>query len=211
MSHSALSSRIRSAIRTRRYRNPREQSQTEVRSPERRNSFRRRALCLEHLEDRRLLTIFTVMNSFDSGAGSLRQAIIDSNSILGGDIVRFDSGVTGTITLTSGEIAITDSVDIQGPGSSVVTVSGNNLSRVFYVSADATIGGLTISGGNSSVGGGINNAGTLTLENSTVSDNSAGFGAGIFNNPGSTGTLRNVTFTGNVASNAGARSGTAVR
>ena len=50
----------------------------------------------------------------------------DANTHLGADIVRFDLGLTGTITLTTGELAITDdSLDIRGPGAGVITVSGN--------------------------------------------------------------------------------------
>jgi hypothetical protein len=41
---------------------------------------------------------FTVTNLDDSGAGSLRQAIIDAAS---GDTITFDAGITGTITLAS--------------------------------------------------------------------------------------------------------------
>ena len=145
----------------------------------------RRRLFLEQLEDRRLLATFTVINLADRGTGSLRQAIVDSNVNLGSDIIQFSSGVNGTITLTSGELAITDAVDVQGPGASVLAISGNNSSRVFYVTANATISGLTISGGNSDNGGGIYNDGTLTLEGSTLSNNSTtgsrSYGGGIFN------------------------------
>jgi hypothetical protein len=72
--------------------------------------------------------------------------------------------VAGTITLTSGELDITDSVDLQGPGAGIVTVNGKNASRVFVlVSANATISGLTITGGSASQGGGIYNASGLQL------------------------------------------------
>ena len=73
-------------------------------------------LRLEQLEARLVLSTFTVINTDDSGAGSLRQAILDANANVGADIIQFASGVTGTITLTSGELAITDAVDLQGPG-----------------------------------------------------------------------------------------------
>ena len=152
---------------------------------------------------------FIVTNLDDNGPGSLRQAILDANSAAGADIIadiiQFDSGLTGTILLTSGELDITDdSVDIQGPGASVVTVSGSNLSRVFYVTANATISGLTISGGNSSKGGGIYNAyGTLAVDNAILSGNSAsGNGGGIYNAYGAL-TVDNSTLSGNSASGGG--------
>src|SRR5262249_22739862 len=116
--------------------------------------------------------------------------------------IEFASGVSGTITLTSGELDITDSVDLQGPGAGVLTVSGNNASRVFRVSTgeSVTIRGLTIAGGTAFEGGGIYNDGTLTLEDSIVSGNSVslgGSGGGIYND--STLTVRNSTLSGNSA------------
>lgn len=59
---------------------------------------------------------FTVTSLNDSGAGSLRKAVLDANAAPGNDTIAFQSGLTGTIVLTSGEIAITDRVAINGPG-----------------------------------------------------------------------------------------------
>lgn len=61
--------------------------------------------------------IFTVSNLADAGPGSLRQAIIDANAAPGIDAIVFDAGGTGTITLTTGLPAITDSVYINGTSS----------------------------------------------------------------------------------------------
>ena len=44
---------------------------------------------------------FNVTNLNDSGAGSLRQAIADANSAGGADVITFQAGLSGTITLTS--------------------------------------------------------------------------------------------------------------
>ncbi len=49
----------------------------------------------------------------------------------------------------------------------------------------ASLGNLTITGGSATTGGGINNAGSLTLSGTTISGNSATAGGGINN----TGTL----------------------
>jgi prepilin-type N-terminal cleavage/methylation domain-containing protein len=62
-----------------------------------------RRLRSEPLEDRRMLAVFAVTNLLDAGAGSLRQAVIDANNMLGADTVDL-SAVAGTIALTSGEI-----------------------------------------------------------------------------------------------------------
>ena len=93
----------------------------------------------------------TVVNSLDdSGASSLRQAIADAEN---GDAIAF--AVTGTITLTSGELVITNSLTILGPGATNLVVSGNAASRVFRISdpgAAVTISGLTIRDGKSADG-----------------------------------------------------------
>ncbi len=161
---------------------------------------------LEMLEDRNLLTVFTVMNASDSDPGSLCATIAEASS---GDTIQFDPSLAGqTITLTSGVLALANDLTITGPGANELTVSGNQSSPVFRVSPGATdsISGLTISNGNNSsiagIGGGIINSGTLTLSECTLSDNSANqLGGGIFN----TGTLTvtGSTFASNTAPQGG--------
>ena len=88
----------------------------------------------------------TVMNTSDSGAGSLRQAIADAND---GDTIDA-TGVSGTILLTSGELVVDKSVTILGPGPGNLTVDGNAASRVFRIKTPGhtvSIDGLTIANG----------------------------------------------------------------
>src|SRR5690242_21214306 len=73
---------------------------------------------------------FNVTNLNDAGPGSLRKAILDANANSGPDRVLFQSGLSGTITLTTGQLFVTDPVQILGPGSLQITVSGNANSRV---------------------------------------------------------------------------------
>ncbi len=120
--------------------------------------------------------IFTVTNLNDAGAGSLRKAIADANAAAGDDAVAFDPGLTGTITLTTGELSITSNISIAKAGTGAITISGNGASRVFNIATGAalTVDNLSIVNGKADgSGGGILNAGTLNLSNSTVSDNSA--------------------------------------
>jgi hypothetical protein len=170
--------------------------------------------------------ILTVSNTSDSGAGSLRQAIQDAAA---GDSINF--AVSGTITLTSGELLVAKNLTIMGPGLASLAVSGNTNSRVFEISSNVTvsISGLTIrdghapdgatSGANGANGGGIFNAGALTLTSCAISSNSAGnghsyvsrvgesggaggFGGGIYN--AGTLTLASCTVSGNTGGGGGA-------
>jgi Chlamydia polymorphic membrane protein (Chlamydia_PMP) repeat len=144
----------------------------------------------------------TVMNTSDSGAGSLRQALADANN----DDTIDATGISGTITLTSGEVLVDKSVTINGPGATNLAVDGNGVSRVFYIGSGrtVTIDGLTMTNGNGgswSSGGGIyNDHATLTISNSTLSGNSAtsGHGGGIYNDH-ATLTITNSTLSGNSA------------
>jgi hypothetical protein len=132
-----------------------------------------------------------VTNLDDAGLGSLRDAIGITPS---GGTVDFRPGMSGMITLITGELLIDKDLTIAGPGASLITVSGNHASRVFNVAAPFTvdISGLTIAQGRvtgtAANGGGIFNAGTLTVTDSAISSNyvsgsglGQGHGSGIFN------------------------------
>jgi Bacterial Ig-like domain (group 3) len=152
-------------------------------------------------------TTFTVTNLLDTNTqGTLRFAITEADADPGSTI-GFAAGLTGTIPLSSALPDLSANVTITGPGASTLTVEGGGASSTFGVltvdsGVTATVSGLTISGGNASAygygyGGGINNSGTLTLTNSTVSGNSATYGGGIAND--GTLTLTDSTVSGNSA------------
>jgi hypothetical protein len=141
-----------------------------------------------------------VTNLNDAGMGSLRQAISDTPS---GGTVDFQPGLSGTITLATGELAIDKDLTIAGPGASVITVSGNHASRVFDITGTFTVflSGLTIAdgsvSGDTAAGGGILNDGRLTITDSTINGNSAGStGGGI---SGGTLTVTGCTLSDNSA------------
>src|SRR3954465_15215152 len=50
--------------------------------------------------------VITVLNTDDSGAGSLREAVVDASAVAG-SVIQFDASLAGkTIVLTSGEIDV---------------------------------------------------------------------------------------------------------
>ena len=142
-------------------------------------------------------TTITVTNRNDSGSGSLRQALVDGNDE---DTITF--AVTGTIGLTSGELVVDKSITISGPGPAMLAVSrsSNMPFRIFHVMPDqmVNIEGVTISGGDADIGGGIlNDQATLTLTNCSVVNNVAsGSGGGI---AGGSLTIIDSTISGNSA------------
>jgi hypothetical protein len=164
------------------------------------------------LEGRVVPATIRVTSLLDSGAGTLRTAIEKADRAPNHDIIRFAHSLTGTITLTSALPALSTDIVISGPGPSVLTVarssaSGTPAFGIFNISkgAKVAISGLTITGGSAVDGGGIDNAGLLTVVNARISDNTAnggtrdyiGSGGGIDN----TGVLSiaNCTVSGNSA------------
>jgi len=148
---------------------------------------------------------FTVSNLSDSAPGSLRQAVLDANATADADIVAFQAGLTGTLTLTSGEIPITESVDVRGPGASVLAIHGNDSSRIFRVqNADVILSGLTLTHGSGRFGGAVAVfEGNLTLRNAVVSDSSALFSGGnLYVESGSL-TVQETTISGGAADDGG--------
>ncbi len=111
---------------------------------------------LEIMEDRTLLAAFMVTNTSDSGPGSLRQAILDSDAVTGtSNTIDFDIPCTGVQTIAPFYPlpAITNSVTIDGstqPGYSstpVITISnqGADYSAAIVISApDVSIADIAV-------------------------------------------------------------------
>ncbi|MBC7968377.1 MAG: hypothetical protein H7Z17_20930, partial [Fuerstia sp.] len=181
---------------------------------------------IECVEERTLLAAAAIIvdsltdesdGNYSVGDVSLREAIELANSQAGTDEIRFAGSLSGgTITLGIGQLLVTDSLTITGPGASSLTVSGGNSFRVFDLqsSPNVIISGLTISGGRTTVngqsGGGIRSTGTLQLLNSVVTNNSttggAAMGGGIFQINGSL-TITDSTVSGNSTTGIGASGG----
>jgi hypothetical protein len=130
----------------------------------------------------------------------------------------FATAQTITLSTTFGSLSFTNTTTsevIDGPGASLLTISGGGAVQVFSVTAakvTATISGLTITDGSATSGSAIENAGSLTLSYCILSRNSASSGGagGTIDNTGTL-TVSNTTITDNSAYNAGGieNSGTA--
>ena len=154
----------------------------------------------------------TVTSNADSGPGTLREAVATANANGEPDEVGFDLPEgQRTIVLTSGQIHFTSPQETTVDGNGVITVSGNDASRVFDVREGASLAlrGLTVRDGSAPAqggdtlehsGGGIRNASTLNVVDSTVSDNFADQnGGGIYNGEGASLVVTRSTFSGNDA------------
>jgi hypothetical protein len=130
---------------------------------------------------------FVVTNTADSGAGSLREILGWANTLPGPDVVEFDPvyfGSPRTITLTTGQLAITDSMTIRGPGADLLSLSGNAAGRIFSIDApsglDVTLFGMTLTGGFASGSGGA----ILSVDEKLTIDSVRMTGNRVFGNGG---------------------------
>src|SRR5262245_32843691 len=191
----------------------------------------RRGPRLEVLEDRTLpAAVVTVGNLGDVVNGttasiaalvtnpgqdgiSLREALLAANNTAGTDEVTFQAGLNGTIRLLAGQLMVTDSVTVIGPGAGVVTIDASNDSRLFEIRAtgrviNVAISGLTLTQGNAPPlgdGGAILVADeVLTLSGVVITASSAADGGGIaVNEANGRLTLENCTVSSNRAEHFG--------
>ncbi len=104
---------------------------------------------------------FFVSNTNDSGAGSLRQAVIDANANFGFDTIAIHPTLAGsTISLASPLPALTESIALSGPpaGSTAITsattifsgggaITKQDDGKLTFIGANSYSGGTTIDGG----------------------------------------------------------------
>lgn len=161
-----------------------------------------------------VLNVIEVTNANDSGAGSLRQAIL---SAAPGSTIRFSSTLANqTINLTSGQFNLDKNLIIDGAGVGNLTISGNNASRIFNVQNGVNFTLRNLSLANGRLAADPNNRATsagaailtgfqsvLNVENTQFRNNFAGFGGAVF-----TGYRSNSTFVNSVFDN---NEGTAAR
>ena len=139
------------------------------------------------------------------GETSLREAIAFANSNPGTDTITFASSVGSDITLTQGELDVSDALIVAGPGATSLTISGNNESRIFDATRDLTIQDLTLADGNADGSGGAINGDDVTILRSRLVNNTASSqGGAIFINPFGDLVVTDSELSGNTADEGGA-------
>ena len=132
---------------------------------------------------------FTVTTTADTGAGSLRRALANAQATTGGDLIVFDDDLNGqTISLasvlgTADADGVTVDATLLPNGMTLLQATAGQ--KIFFNTGKLTLRGLTLTGGavSGERGGAIQNnpAGTLTLEQCTLSGNSADVGGALWN------------------------------
>lgn len=152
---------------------------------------------------------FTVTSLADSGAGSLRQILLDAAAL--GEPVRIDFdpqlfadpqtiALQGPLPELSGDLVIDGYIPDRLWTATGVIVSGSDEQRVFTVAEGARVElrSLTVAGGRADEGGGVLNRGELIVVGVTFEGNHAEERGGALASSGSA-TVINSTFTGNGA------------
>lgn len=164
-----------------------------------------------------IFVVNTLQDQFNGVAGgtSLREAVQLAAATPGADRILFADGLSGSSTLTFGQIVIvagndlTIDGDTNGDDAADVTLVGNGTDRIFTVAAnDVTFSSLDMTRGTTTENGGavLHTGSTLTIEDSVLSNNSAvGMGAsgGAIAASGDLLVLDGVRLAGNVATRAG--------
>jgi hypothetical protein len=139
---------------------------------------------------------YTVTSTADSGAGTLRQAILDANAHIGADTISFNITGSGVQTITPATAlpAITDPVTIDGymqSGSSPNTQPvGQGLNTVLMIEL---VGSLSVSTSDTTIRGLDIHDGNVTFSNGASSNNKV---EGCFLGTDPTGTQRIVAAFG---------------
>lgn len=140
-----------------------------------------------------------------NGTCTLRAAVVEANAAAGVDIITFDPAIT--LIQVNGQIPITSAMTIIGNPPSSPTIQNTapvgTTSRVFNISnVVVNLHQLAITGGNvTGSGGGILNAGTLTITSCVIEGNNANGAGGTGGGIRSTNslTIMNSTISGNAS------------
>jgi len=130
-----------------------------------------------------LLAVFSVITRpVQSGSSCTLTAL--QSSVSAGGTLDFNCAADTAITLDVRQL-VTKDLTLTNTGAGKLTISGNNLYQIFYVSPNTKLSltNLNLSGGKAIEGGAIfNSGGTVTITNSSLYNNSAdNYGGAIFN------------------------------
>ena len=153
------------------------------------------------------VTYYVNQNSGNASDGNPCTAPGSPCRTIGAAIAKSGAGDTVVVAAgTYGEgLTIAHDLTLQGAGAGQTVIDGSNNTgnsgSVVAVTATVEIAQVTIQGGHAATyGGGIDNAGTLALIDSTVVNNSTAFiGGGIFNDSNAMLTIENSAIGGNSA------------
>ncbi|KGO06167.1 hypothetical protein NV36_04495, partial [Dokdonia donghaensis DSW-1] len=154
-----------------------------------------------------------VSNGNDDGPNSLRDAVAQANTLTGVNTITFNGNFV--ITLTSGEIEITEDIIITGNGTTGTIIDGaSNNARLFNITggASSTITMITFRNAIEAGDGGaiaLSNAGLITISDCDFTNNTAGGsgGGGAIASTDSDLTIMSSSFIGNAATGAGGSGG----
>jgi hypothetical protein len=143
----------------------------------RRSMRETRRLRYEPLEDRRMLTVYTVNSVLNTGTGTLRDAVTQANSHAGADEIAFAPELAGkTILLTGSQLTISGDLKIDATSlAGGVTIDGNNKVQLISISSPANVEfhGLTFTRGDGNGLPAVTSSGTLLVDACTFVDNAA--------------------------------------
>ncbi len=144
-----------------------------------------------------------VQSTADAGPYSLRSAVAGAGA---GTTITFAPSLSGQkILLTNGPVVLEKNLTIDGSALlNGIQIDGNHASRIFTVPGGVAVvlNSLTITNGYSDYGGGINNAGTLTIHQSILAGNTATVSGGGIENNGTL-VMNRSTLAGNSAAHGG--------
>src|SRR5664280_2473956 len=161
------------------------------------------------VDDFSIQNLLLVTTTNESGPGSLRQIVLDAAALGSAGPITFTSALSGqTILLTNGPIVLSNNITINASAlANGIQIDGNGQSRIIQVNGNTTVvlnsltlingavagaNGGTFENGGDGTGGGIYNAGTLTVNNSPLANNSGTGGRGAHGaGPGSGGGIYN--------------------
>jgi hypothetical protein len=176
------------------------------------------ARMIELFESRIAPATFIVTSLADAGAGSLREVIDTANDHDGADVILFERGLTGTIQVSTGQLLITDTLTIKGPGATKLALDAHLTSQIFLVSdgdetrdSPLSVSGLSFFRGKATgqVGGAIHSDESLNAKDCVFIGNAAdGNGGAVivvqdFNGVPVSADIRNCTFVSNTSGASG--------